>query len=380
MRTDRLFLTATALSGALLFGPPPLVAQDTLEARAEEVFRTAEVNRTSDRVVTGRDLHIGQGELVEGKVVLAGGDLLLEGHVTGDVTVTGGDLELGPAAVIDGSAHVTGGDLSNAGSIGGDVRVTGGRLINRDGRVAGEMRVEDAVASATAGGRERPGAAEAHIGTRGGWTSRVSSGLSGLASNVALGLLLAGLGAVLVFFAHPQLERVSDSVRRDTVRAGLLGVASHFLALPVFVLGIVLLVLTLIGIPLLLLFVPLFWVALIAVAGYGLVAVAHAVGERTAERSGHFEARYRNSYTYVFSGVGMLIAPLIAANLLKLTGFLHGVGSLLEGLAWMALWLAATVGVGAVLLTRGGMGPNWRWKRRSYDPIIDGDAFGGSNA
>lgn len=378
MRTDRWFWTATALSGALLgLDPRPLAAQDTLEARAEEVAPAVEVNRTSDRVVTGRDLVIGHDEEVDGKVVVAGGDLRVDGHVTGDVTVTGGDLRLSPGAVVDGTVQVTGGSVNNAGSIGGDVRVTGGRLVNHHGRVGGEMRIlDDGVAAASRGGRARNGSATAHMGTRRGWMSRVNDGLSGLASNVALGLLLAGLGGVLVFFAHPQLDRVSDSVRRDTVRAGLLGLASHFLALPVFILGIVLLALTLIGIPLLLIFVPLFWVALFAMAACGLVAVAHALGERTAERSGSFETRYRNSYTYVFTGIGMLLAPLIASNLLKLTGFLYGVGNLLAALAWMGLWLAATVGVGAVLLTRGGMGPNWRWKRRSYDPIIDGDAFG----
>ena len=111
-----------------------------------------------------------------------------------------------------------------------------------------------------------------------------------------------------------------------------------------------------------------------------VVAVAHALGERTAEQRGSFEARYRNSYTYVFTGLALMLAPLVAANLLKLSGFLGFAGDLLDILAKMALWLAATVGVGAVLLTRGGMGPNWSWKRRSYDPIIDGDAFGGSDA
>jgi hypothetical protein len=218
----------------------------------------------------------------------------------------------------------------------------------------------------------------ARFGQR-GWMSSFGEGLSGLASTVAMGLL-AGFGSLLVFFAHTQLDRVSDSVRTDTLRAGALGIASHFLAIPVFVLGIVLLALTLIGIPLIFIFAPLFWVALVAVAAYGLVAVAHAIGERTAERGGSFEARHRNSYTYVFTGLVVLLAPLVAANLLKLTIILGFVGDLLGVLSWMGLWLAATIGAGAVLLTRGGMGADWRWKRRSYDPIIDGDAFGGSNA
>jgi hypothetical protein len=378
MRTDRFFFTGMALSGALLaVHPRPLLGQDTLEARAEEVVRVREVRRTTDLMAAGEDLRVGRDEVVEGKVVLAGGDLTIEGRVTGDVTVTSGDLRLAPGAAVGGSVSVTGGDLTNAGTIGGDAEVVGGRLINEHGRIGGEMSVLDDAAEAAPANRPGSPAAE-HV--RGGWMSRFGNGLSGLASTVALGLLLGGLGAGLVFFAHAQLERVSDSVRQDTLRAGALGIASHFLVVPVFVVGVVLLVLSLIGIPLLLLFLPLFWVLVAAAAACGLVAVAHAIGERSAARSGSFESRHRNSYTYLFNGLGLLLAPLVAANLLKLTGFLYGVGALLEMLSKMGLWGAATVGFGAVLLTRGGMGPQWSWKRRSYDPIIDGDAFGGTNA
>lgn len=380
MRIDRLVLTASVLTGALLSAAPrALLAQDTLEAVAEEVQVEETVTRSGDRVVTG-DLTINPGELVEGRVVVLNGDLAIHGHVTGDVTVTRGDLSIQQGAQIDGSVKVIGGDVTNGGSVGGDLQVVGGRLVTRDGVVAGEMRIMDQPGASAAARSVDDHPGRQAMGSRGGWMRRIGDGLGGLASTVAFGLLLAGLGAGLVFFAHPQLDRMSDSVRQDTLRAAGLGLAANFLVFPVFVLGLVLLAVSLIGIPLLLLFVPLFPVAVGTLAACGLVSVAHAVGERSAERGGSFEARYRNSYTYVFTGLGILLAPLVAANLLKLTGFLYGLGSLLEILSWFGLWLAATVGIGAVLLTRGGMGPHWRWKRRSYDPIIDGDAFGGSHA
>jgi hypothetical protein len=341
MRTDRFFLTATVLTGALLGIAPLAAPAQTLEASPEALEQATEVRRSRDLMKAGQDLRIGAEDLVDGDVSL------------------------------------TGGDLKNDGTIGGDARVVGGRLANQ-GRIGGEMAVMDAQARPAAEGHG-PHAGEARVGRR-SWMGRFGDGLSGLASTVALGLLLAGLGAGLVFFAHPQLERVSETVRRDTLRSGALGIAAHFLIIPVFIIGVLLLVLSLIGIPLLIIFGPLFPVLVAALAACGLVAVAHAIGERSAERSGSFEPRHRNSYTYIFNGLVLLLAPLIAANLLKLTGFLYGVGTLVEVLTKMGLWAAATVGFGAVLHTRGGMGPNWRWKRRSYDPIIDGDAFGGTNA
>jgi hypothetical protein len=378
MRTDRFLLTAGGLLGALLSAAAQLPAQDTLEARAEEVVRTEQIRRTGDLLSGGRDLSIAADQVVDGKVVQVGGDLAIAGHVTGDVTVTGGELRLDPGAVVDGDVQVTGGTLTNHGAIGGDARVVGGRLVNQ-GRIAGEMTVMDEGGrDGDADSQEGQHTAETVMGTPHSWMGRFGNGLSGLASTVALGLLLGGLGAGMIFFAHPQLERVSDSVRKDTLRAGALGIASHFLVIPVFLIGGLLLVLSLIGIPLLVIFIPMFWVLAIGLAAAGLVAVGHAIGERSAERSGTYESR--NSYSYLLNGLGLLLAPLVAANLLKLTGFLYGLGSLLEVLSKMGLWAAATVGFGAVLLTRGGMGANWRWKRRSYDPIIDGDAFGGSNA
>jgi len=101
--------------------------------------------------------------------------------------------------------------------------------------------------------------------------------------------------------------------------------------------------------------------------------VAHAIGERTAEQGGSFASVRRNAYTYVFTGVAILIAPLILGNLLKLTGFLGWLGILVNVIGWMLIWLAGTIGFGAVVLTRAGTRAGWPWKPRAaaYDPIFD---------
>ena len=375
MHTDRMnrgfAAVAFAALAALLGTAHTLPAQDTLEAGARPA---AEIRRGGDRIVVGRDVEIGPDEVVEGKVVVTGGDLAVRGRVQGNVTVVGGDLRIVQGAAVGGSVQVSGGDLDNSGTVNGDARVLGGRLVNHHGRVLGEMRVE--------GGEERVAgrraASDGRLRMRNrGFLGQFSDGLSGLLSTIALGLLLAGVGAAAVFYAHPRLDRVSDSVRADTLRAGALGVATSFLVFPAYVVGIVVLVLTLIGIPLLLVFVPLFPIVVMAAGACGLVAVAHAVGERTAERRANWDAQYRNSYAYVFTGLAVMLAPLIAANLLKMTVFLGFAGGLLEFLAKMGLAFAAAVGIGALLLTRAGAGGTWQWRRtRDYDPIFDGPAGG----
>ena len=131
--------------------------------------------------------------------------------------------------------------------------------------------------------------------------------------------------------------------------------------LPVFVVGVVGLAVTIIGIPLLLVYVPLFIVAVLGAAAVGLVTVAHALGERTAEQRGSYETRHRNAYSYVFTGLALLLAPLVVANLLGMTGFLGFVGDLVGVFAGVLLWAATSVGIGAVL-----MGANRTWRERRY--------------
>ncbi|HEX8693234.1 MAG TPA: polymer-forming cytoskeletal protein [Longimicrobium sp.] len=360
MRIDIGKLSALALLGAL--AAAPAAAQDTLAA-PEAAPAAVQPEPAQGRIGFG-GLTVPKGQVVEGDVVAPFGDVRVEGEVLGDVTVGKGNLTLAPGAVIHGDAVVTG----------------GGKLFNEGGRVHGEMRVnsdEDDAAAPAGDGRPVGGQ---NLGLRHGpwWLGSFGEGAQGLVSTLTFALILAGLGAALIFYALPQLERVSHVVRTDTLRAGGVGLAANFLSIPAFIVGMVALAVTIIGIPLLILYVPLFWVALMAACAYGVVAVAHALGERTAERSGSYAVGRRNAYTYTFTGIAILLAPLFVAHLLELTVFLGWLGDLLELLGNLLLWVAATVGFGAVFLTRAGTRPGWPWKPRSaYDPLFDRDPFAG---
>ncbi|HEX2211047.1 MAG TPA: polymer-forming cytoskeletal protein [Longimicrobium sp.] len=345
MRTD--LIKRGALAAALLAGVPAhaqdslVLGAETPSAAAAAPAGQAPVRRTGNVLNINGDRTIAPGEVVDGDVVVFNGDLTVAGEVRGDVTVARGDLHLESGAVVNGNAVVT-----------------AGRLVNRGARVSGEMRVVD-------DGRDIgmqngvPVASRVHIGRS--WFAPIGRGIVGLMETLALGLVLAGIGVALIFYNLPQLNGLSETVRRNTGRAAAVGIAAHFLVLPLFVVGVVALAVTIIGLPLLLVYIPLFIVAVLGAAAVGLVTVAHALGERTAEQRGSYDTRHRNAYSYVFTGLALLLAPLVVANLLGMTGFLGFVGDLVGVFAAVLLWAATSVGIGAVLI-----GANAAWRERRY--------------
>jgi hypothetical protein len=264
-----------------------------------------------------------------------------------------------------------------------------GLMVDQGGRVRGEMTVVDGAAgdlsrraaeSATAAARA--GAADARSAARAAameqvhgrrdhsWFAPIRRGFEGLLSTVALGLVLAGIGSGLIFYGRPYLETVSDTIRSSTVRSGAVGVAAGFLVAPAFVVLLVALAVSIVGIPLLLLS-PLYWVAFFVACAMGVLAAAHAIGERTAEqRRETFSLRYRNSYSYLFTGVGILFAPLVVGSLLRIAG-LGFFGGAFMWVGGVILVCVSVVGFGAVILSRAGT-------RRSFvapvmDPMYDPD-------
>ena len=78
---------------------------------------------------------IGRGSIISGNVH-GEGNLEIHGRVEGDVTVTG-DVTLGEEALVRG--NITGAQVSVAGAVQGDLRGNEAVLIERGGRVIGEL-------------------------------------------------------------------------------------------------------------------------------------------------------------------------------------------------------------------------------------------------
>ena len=189
----------------------------------------------------------------------------------------------------------------------------------------------------------------------------VGRGVAGVLSLLVTFAVLFGLGFGLIFFGGRRyLEGVADATREATMRSFLVGIAASFLMIPVFVLGIVVLAISIVGIPALLIWVPAFPLAIVLSLLLGYIAVAHSAGEAFAERrfyGGDWFSR-ANSYYYLITGLGLLLLFFLAGNVVVMAGpwlgFLRGILGFLGG---VLTWAALTTGLGAVLITRAGTRP-----------------------
>lgn len=191
--------------------------------------------------------------------------------------------------------------------------------------------------------------------------SHIGRGIAGILSVLVTYAVLFGIGfATIVLGGRRFIEGVGDTARHATVRSGLVGLAASFLVVPAFVLGIIALVISIIGIPALLVFVPLFPLAVVLAVLLGYLGVAHASGEAFAERRFSGEEWYRmgNSYYFLLAGLALLLVLFLGAHILELTGpFLGFLQGILMFLGVVLTWAVATIGLGAVLISRGGTRP-----------------------
>ncbi|MDR0787670.1 MAG: hypothetical protein LBG44_07365 [Gemmatimonadota bacterium] len=322
--------------------PLSLAGQATPEATRSDAVSApteARVRKTLPALSVTGNHTVEAGTTVDG-IVVVGGDLRIGGEVKGDAAVFNGDLV-----------------LEKTGVVLGDALVTNGRIVNEGGRVRGEMlsisSSEAAAGSVSAGMNTEGLTGREARSPREDRESGFQRHRVGILSTLAFGLVLMGIGASLVFYARPQLEAVSDTIRASTVKAAATGFAAVFLILPVFVVLIVTLAVSIVGIPLLLVAIPLYPLVIFGGLIFGLLASAHAIGERTAEQNRNI--RQRNSYSYLFLGTGVLIVPLIVSHLISMTGFLSVIGLLLRVVTIFAILVATAVGLGATILARGGL-------------------------
>ena len=186
-------------------------------------------------------------------------------------------------------------------------------------------------------------------------------GLTGLMGTLVLYAILLAIGIATVFFgARPHLEAVADTARRQMGRSFVVGLAGSFLVIPVYILGALALAISIVGIPVLLIWVPLYPLAVIVAAIFGYLGSAHGTGEALAERRFYGGDWFRrgNSYYFLMTGLGLFLGLFMAAHVIEMAGpWLGFVRGLLIFVGVGVTWFAFTTGLGAVLLTRGGTRP-----------------------
>lgn len=309
-----------------------------------------DVDLTELSLHLGEDVTVDEDSGIDGALLVVEGDATISGEVSGDVVVVAGTLR------IRRDAH-----------IGGEVRVIDGQLEREGGTVEGTILTVDAgdmagtgmVADAAASGNEERGPPPARqTEARARPFRYFTSGLSGLFGDVFWLAVILAVGTAVVHFAGDRLQNVADVVRTAPGRAALVGLAGGFLLLPVWVLGGLALLVSIIGIPLLIAWLPLFPLAVLLAHGLGYLAVASVVGEWLARKGIPALDRFRpsNQLHVLAAGLAALVLPSAFSHVAEMGG--PSLGSFLSGLftlvAVAAAMIALMLGFGAVLLTGAG--------------------------
>ncbi|MGQ0712263.1 MAG: hypothetical protein ACT4PJ_00885 [Gemmatimonadaceae bacterium] len=261
---------------------------------------------------------VAPGEVIAGGVVTTRGDLIISGSVARDAIAIGGDVIVRQGGVIGGDAI----------AMDGRVRLEGGHVGGETRSVSGPLGLTPATA-----------APQSALSTT--WHQLL----------LALGWLatLAAIGVVVILFARANLEGVADAIERSFGRAFAVGVAAELAVLPALLMLIVVLVLIpIIGWAVLPFAVIAFCVAVAGALALGFLAMAQVTGEALMRRMARGAAGLER---VVFVGLVFYMMLWIVAALLTWTG---PAGGAVRIVAVLITWVAATVGFGATIVSRGG--------------------------
>jgi hypothetical protein len=261
---------------------------------------------------------IAPGEVASGSIVTTRGDLIVLGSIAAHAIAIGGDVI-----------------VREGGIVGGDAVAVDGRVRLEGGRVSGEARTVSGPLGLT------PATAAPQTALSTTWHQLL----------LALGWLatLAAIGVVVVLFARSNLEGVANAIERGFGRAFAIGVAAELAVLPTLLMLVVVLVLIpIVGWALLPFAVIAFCVAVAGALALGFLAMSQVTGEALMRRMARGAAGLER---VVFVGLVFYMMLWIVAAMLSWAG---PAGGAMRIVALLITWVAATVGLGATIVSRGG--------------------------
>lgn len=279
----------------------------------EKSKKVSTVNR--DIVKVGRDIMVEENEKVDGDVVAVGGDVTVKGTVTGDVVAVGGDILVTATGVIEGDAS----------SIGGDIEKETGAEIR--------------------GKRFRTFLPKIFF-----TPPTFFGAFQGVAlfARILKIVLLLFLGIVVISIVPKNVAKVKDKIRQDFFKSALVGFAGEILIIPV----LLLLIITIIGIPVAILVAPLLILAALIL---GYTGISYFIGEKFRESTSPIP---ESPMMTLVIGILAVESVLLLARVVGIFGhFLFAFSWILTFIGWMIWYVAITVGFGASILTRLGTRP-----------------------
>ncbi|MCL5996808.1 MAG: polymer-forming cytoskeletal protein [Chloroflexi bacterium] len=274
-----------------------VISGDDFTLRSDETLR-------GDLTVFGGNARLEEGSRVEGDVSIFGGDTDIYGTVTGNFTAVGGSTHLRSSSVIEGKENVWGGSVQRdpGAVVRGEVTRFNGPDIDRS------FTFED----------------------KGWWPFNGMFDLIGNVFAAIASIILVTLFAVAVVALFPtNVVRIADTVQRQWLVSGGIGVLT-FVALPIIV-GILAITICLIPASIV---IAIAWALAVL---FGWTVTARIVGGRLT-----VGFNLRNWTPIAETAFGAVALGLIGA---------------LPVIGWLVSFLAAALGLGALILTRVGTRP-----------------------
>ena len=334
-----------------------------LIGRSPEFFRalaaaTEDVDLASAEIRIGQDHTIPEDALIDGSVLHVGGDLDVRGRIRGNLIVMDGSV-----ALVAGS------------QVGGDLRLLDAGVDDTGGVLAGEwvdlrrqldlneIRLREGIRAELVQDLDRRNVAESRRPSV--FLQRTRQATTGVFDTVVAFLVLGLMTLLLTLLGGHRVRSVVSELENNPLGSILAGFAGGYAVLPVFILGIAALTVTLIGIPALLVWVPFFPLAVGLAVFAGFVGVADHIGRRVLQLDlGWLNRLDGNTPLHArLAGIATLLLPFVVGNVLLAIPVVDALGGILCFGAILACIAAATMGFGAVIITRGGT-RDAHWSRR----------------
>jgi cytoskeletal protein CcmA (bactofilin family) len=321
-RNGTLITVTPAASGSVADAPPVAPTPASSPSPVPTV-------RGEDRTMIGGSLVIGKDEVVH-TVTVAGGSLKVAGTVTGDLVVAGGSAKIVEGGHVVGNATAFGGSLKvekNA-RIDGDVGVAGGVLKREEGAIIGGRVVDDDHKGTISVRKHNSESVKSEVEpSNEPPVSRVTQALHDFGQSMTKMALLFVLGCVLLALVTPRMDRLRVEIASRPMRSFALGLLWTLVGSISLTILIVVLCITVIGIP-----IAIIGVLALCVAVYG--AIASLLTTCGAALIGH---RTQNPYLHLLLGCGVFL-----------------VLSSIPAVGGVVTFAVAMIAIGALFSTRAG--------------------------
>lgn len=277
------------------------------------------ISTTGEIIRFGQDIHVSEDQTVQGDVVAMGGDVTIEGKVTGSVTAMGGDVHLMPGARVDQ-----------------DVVCLGGTLVEEPGATVGGQRVT----------APRSSGAQFMLPFLGA----IGAGFEIMGKLLGV-LFLLGLSWLVVKLAPGRTKDALSLIERDGGAAFMMGLLLWALIIPsviMLAIAMALLCITIIGIPLAAA-LAVAYVAFFVIAAFWGSVIGHTLIGGLLH--GRFRGPAPSLGVAVIWGVLAVEGLTIAAALFGFLPIFGFVGGLMKFVYIVLSLVLVTLGAGSLVLS-----------------------------